>query len=225
MSSLVHLIAAFVFAILGFYLVRRGKECLGTTVALAVFAFSAVFLLSVSGVYHIYPNETAMRGVMLRLDSVAIFLLIAGTYTPMHAILFKGIGRWGFLTLVWTLAITGITLKTIYFDQVPRWLSLAFYLGLGWLAVFSCTVLVRQRGLVFIESLVLGGVAYSIGGVLNLFRTPTLIPGILGPHELWHLAVLVGLGFHWHFVYSIATGVESTTKEKEQQTTLAFEEY
>jgi len=117
-------------------------------------------------------------------------------------------------------------LKTIYFDQVPRWLSLAFYLGLGWLAAYSCSVLVRQRGIVFIESLVLGGVAYSIGGVLNLFRTPTLLPGILGPHELWHLAVLVGLGFHWHFVYSIAEErIETATDEDNTPQALAFEEH
>jgi channel protein (hemolysin III family) len=171
-----------------------------------VFAFSCVVLLSLSGVYHLLSPGTAGRDVLQRLDHAAIFVLIAGTFTPVHGILFKGIGRWGMIVLIWTAAITGVTLKTIFFKGVSEWLGLTFYLGLGWIGALSGVVLYRRYGFAFLKPLLWGALAYTVGAVLEFVRQPILIPGVIGPHELFHAAVLTGAACHWKFVYRFADG-------------------
>lgn len=207
-SCFSHLLAALVFAGLAIQLVRRGRGSTERCIALSIFAFSVVLLLIVSGIYHIFPVSSTTRQLMVRLDSAAIFLLIAGTYTPMKVILFKGQGRWRYLALIWGLSLGAMIYKTFVFDAISRWMSLCLYLGLGWISLYSCYFLVRKYGLRFIEPVVLGGICYTIGGLLNLFRTPTMVPGVIGPHEIWHFFVIAALGFHWHFAYQIAKGEE-----------------
>ena len=205
-SCFSHLIGAGVFAVLSVFLLRRGRGHWPRILSLSLFAFSCVLLLSLSGVYHLLSPGTTGRHVLQRLDHAAIFVLIAGTFTPVHGILFKGIGRWGMIVLIWTTAITGITLKTIFFTGISEWLSLTFYIGLGWVGVLSGAVLYRRYGFAFIKPLLWGGLAYTIGAVLEFARFPILIPGVIGPHELFHVAVLTGAGCHWRFVHQFADG-------------------
>jgi len=205
-SCFSHLLGAGVFAVLYVFLLRRGRGHRARILSLSVFALSCILLLSLSGVYHLLSPGTAGRHVLQRLDHAAIFVLIAGTFTPVHGILFKGIGRWGMIILIWTAAITGITLKTIFFTGVSEWLSLTFYLGLGWIGALSGMVLYRRYGFAFIRPLVWGALAYTAGAVLEFMRQPILIPGVIGPHELFHAAVLTGAAFHWKFVYQFADG-------------------
>lgn len=223
-SSLTHLVAAVVFAVLSVYLIRRARGNLTRSISLGIFAFTVVLTMFVSGIYHVFPHGSATRAIMLRLDSAAIFLLIAGTCTPIKIILFKGAQRWSFVALIWGLALSALAYKTIYFDQVSRTLSLLMYLGLGWLAVYTAYLLCRRHGLPFIEPMVLGGIAYTIGGVMNLFHTPTLIPGIVGSHEVWHIFVLIALGFHWQFAFHIATGKERLDISSESSVSIAVAE-
>ena len=96
-SSLSHLAGAMVFALLSIILLQRGRGDFGRMASLSVFAFSSVLLLSLSGVYHLLTPGTAGREVLQRLDHAAIFVLIAGSFTPVHAILFRGAWRWGML--------------------------------------------------------------------------------------------------------------------------------
>ena len=200
-SSIIHLLGAVVFFVLTFFLVARGRGSAGRMISLAIFAFSAVFLLSMSGVYHLLTVGGAGRSVLQRLDHAGIFFLIAGSFTPVHAILFTGWLRWGFLSLIWTLAISGITLKVIFFDSIPEWLGLSFYLGLGWFGLLSGILLSRRFGFSFIKPLLYSGLSYSLGGIGEFLRFPVPIPGVIGPHELFHIAVIAGIGFHWYFVY------------------------
>src|SRR3954454_18390113 len=130
-SSLTHLGGALVFAWLSVSLVQRGRGNPGRVVSLIVFAFSCVLLLSLSGVYHLLSPGSAGRDVLQRLDHAAIFVLIAGSFTPAHTILFRGPWRWGVLAGVWALAITGLVLKTVYFTSMPEWFGLTLYLGFG----------------------------------------------------------------------------------------------
>jgi channel protein (hemolysin III family) len=199
-SSLTHLVAAAVFAILGVGLLRRAWGKPGRVAALAVFVLSCMFLLAISGSYHLLAPGGAGRAVMLRLDHAAIFVLIAGTFTPVYALLFRGRERWATLLFVWAAAATGITLKTIFFMDMTEALGVTLYLAFGWVGLYSGTVLWLRHGLRFIRPLALGGAAYTIGAVLDFLRWPTLIPGVIGPHELFHLFVLAGIGFHWDFV-------------------------
>ena len=202
-SSLTHLIGAGVFALLAIPLWRRcGGEnlCRWTT---AVFSFTVVLLLSMSGVYHLLSSQGTAHEVMERLDHAAIFALIAGSFTPLQPIFFcSPFGRWGVLLLVWTLAVSGIVLKVIFFDSIPELLGLSFYLGLGWLGLASGIALGRRFGLRFISPLLTGGLAYTIGAIADFARWPILWPGVIGPHELMHLGVLTGIACFWWFFFS-----------------------
>ena len=203
-SAISHLLGAVAFLILGFMLLRRGRGDRARLIHLGIYAGSCVLLMSMSGVFHMMVRGGAANMVMERLDHGAIFVLIAGTFTPTLGILFRGWLRWGQLILIWAAAITGITLKTIFFDDMVEWLGLSFYLTLGWFGGFSAALLARRFGFAFIKPLLWGGLAYSIGGVADYTRWPTVIPRVVGGHEVLHVAVIVGAVFHWLFIWQFA---------------------
>jgi channel protein (hemolysin III family) len=212
-SSLSHLIGAGVFAVLAVPLVRKGWRAGsalglpregGRIASLVVFAASAVLLLCMSGVFHLLPWGGTARAVLKRLDHAAIFVLIAGTATPIHAIMFRGRWRWGMLVFVWTLAVLGVTLKSIFFTSTPEGLGIAMYLGMGWVGVISMVAISRRYGARMMLPLVLGGVAYTLGAAVEWADPPPLVPGVIRTHELFHVAVLAGLALHWRFIWLIA---------------------
>ncbi len=207
-SSLTHLLAAGLFLALSIWLVIKTKPGLGYRFPVGLFGFAIVFVLSMSGVFHLLEPGTTARHILQRLDHAGIFFLIAGTFTPVHSILFKGGWRWGMLIPIWVVAITGLTLKTIFFTDIPEWLGLTFYLGLGWLGAISATVLYRRYGYAFIKPLVYGAIAYSVGAVMEFLRQPILIKGVIGAHEIFHIAVLLGISFHFVFVKRFCTQTE-----------------
>ena len=206
-SSLSHLAGAAVFAVLAVVLLHRARGDTGRMTSLWVFALSCVLLLSFSGVYHLLAPGTDERALLKRLDHAAIFVLIAGSFTPVHVILFRGAWRWGMLTIVWGAAVAGLVLKTVFFSTVPESLGLSMYLGLGWLGIFSGIALARRYGMRFIQPILWGAVAYTAGAVFEFLRWPVLLAGVVGPHELFHLAVLAGISCHWAFILRIAAGV------------------
>lgn len=205
-SSVSHLGGALAFAVLAAALLRRGHGNRARMTSIAVFAVSCVLLLGVSGVYHLLAPDSAGREVLKRLDHAAIFVLIAGSFTPVHTILFRGAWRWGMLAGIWGAAIAGVILKTAYFDSVPEWLGLAMYLALGWMGVISATALARRHGWRSLRLVLWGALAYTVGAVAEFLRWPELLPGVVGPHEVFHLAVLAGIGCHWAFILGIAAG-------------------
>lgn len=205
-ASLSHLFGAAAFLVLGYFLIRRGRGSLPRMISLGVFVFGAVFLLSISGTYHLLDPSGAARKLLRVLDHAAIFTLIACTFTPVHVIMFRGVGRWGMLILIWAIAITAITCKSIYFESMPEWVGLSLYLGMGWMGLASGTALWRRFGFTFVAPVLWGGVAYSIGAVLDHLKWPILVPAAVRAHEVFHVAVLIGLGFHWAFIYGIADG-------------------
>jgi len=231
-SSISHLAGAAVFAVLSVPLIRKGIRAHGAAVpalagheppgwprvaghvaSLAIFAASAVVQLSLSGVYHLLARGNDQSGggvgraVLQRLDHAAIFVLIAGTFTPVHAILFRGPWRWGMLAFIWAFTAAGVTLKSVFFRSTPEWLGLALYIGMGWIGMVSIVVLARRLG-VFgdkgVWPLAAGGLVYTAGAVIDGVKAPVLIPGVLGSHELFHLAVLAGLSLQWWFVWRTA---------------------
>ncbi len=216
-SSMTHLGGAFVAALMGIFLLRRSGRHFGRLASMLVFTGSCVFLFSMSGVYHLLDPGTTARTVMQRLDHAAIFVLIAGTFTPPHVILFRGFMRWGMLLLMWSAVAAGITLKTIWFDDLPEWAGLSMYLALGWLGAVSTVVFWFRHGAATIlrigKPLAWGGFFYTTGALLEFFRVPTLIDGVLGPHELFHIAVMLGALSHWIFLYRIARGVNLAGKK------------
>jgi channel protein (hemolysin III family) len=209
MSALTHLLGAAVFAIMGIWLVRKGRKTDDPgwnrrMTALAVFVFAAVAQLGISGAYHLLQPNLAPRLVLQRLDHAAIFFLIAATFVPVHVILFNGWRRWLILLILVSLAAIGTTLKFLYFDELPEIFGLTFYVAMGWVGAYSGYALFRRYGWGFIRPLVWGGIAYTLGAVTEFLRQPVLLDGFVGPHELFHLAVLTGLGFHFRFIFSFA---------------------
>ena len=213
-SSITHLLGAVLFLILGIVLVRRQRGGMGQALAVSVFVFGVVFLLAMSGVFHLLTPGTTGRAVLQRLDHAGIFFLIAATFTPLQSIHFRGALRWGMLGFIWSAAIVGIVLKSIFFNDIPEWVSLSLYLILGWTGAFSTYFLYRHFGLEQIKLILTGAAAYSIGAVLEFFRFPILIHAVIGPHELFHVLVLSGISAHWVYIANIATAPVFRTIEK-----------
>lgn len=208
-SSLSHFAGAVVCLISALPLWRSAKGSPAHRWAVGIFSFSCVFLLIISGVYHLLPYGGAARDVLQRLDHAAIFVLIAGTFTPVHTILFRGIWRWGPLVTIWSIAVVGIVLKTVYFTQIPEAVSISTYLGMGWLGIFSAVLIWSQWGFPVVEPLISGALIYSLGTVFEFLKKPILIESVIGPHELFHVAVLIALACHWRFIRKIARGDHS----------------
>ena len=207
-GAITHLGGAGVFLVMTWWLLKKGRGDSPRLLFLSVFAFTVVFLLSMSGVFHLLEPGGAGRAVLRRLDHAAIFTLIAGTFTPIHGILFRGPWRWGVLTFMWCSAAVGVTLKSIFFEAMPPWLGVVIYVAMGWVGLASAIKLRNRFAYSFIAPLVNGGIAYTAGaaclGLLVLAGDPMIIPGVVGRHELFHLAVLAGAAYHWAFIYSFA---------------------
>ncbi|WP_231936330.1 PAQR family membrane homeostasis protein TrhA [Bythopirellula polymerisocia] len=203
-SSLSHLLGAFVFAVLSAFMLRRGRGDSWRVASLAMFCLGAVFLLTISGVNHLIARQGAAHLVIQRLDHAAIFALIACSFTPIHMILFHGWGRWGALALIWAIAFLGIILKSVYFDSISASIGTAMYIGMGWIGLGSWFSVVRRYGFYFAQPIMWGGIAYTVGAILDILQWPVLISGVIQWHEVFHVAVLMGLAFHWAFIYQIA---------------------
>jgi channel protein (hemolysin III family) len=209
-NAILHLGAAGAFAILGIRLIRRGSGDRMRVALMSVFVIASVLTLSVSGLYHMLAGSEGGSAVLLRLDMAAIFVPIAGTFTPVHGLLFRGAVRSVGLALMWAAAASGVTLGTIYFDRMPYGLATTLYLALGWSTGITVIAAGRRRGFRFIRPILAGGIAYSVGAILLELNWPTIIPRVFGPHELWHVAVIAGLGLHWRFIVRIAQEAQAT---------------
>ena len=206
MSSMSHLIGALVYLVLSFFLLRSAWQRRAYFWNAFLFAFAAVVLLSLSGVYHMFSPDGKPGRVMIRLDVAAIFFLIAATFTPIHGLLFTGWRRWGILIPLWVIAITGITLRTIFFNSINYTVGVGIFLLMGWIGGLSSWLLWKQYGWAAVSPILWGGIMYTIGALGDAFGWPTIIPKVWGPHETFHFFVLAGLGFHWNLVSMIVEG-------------------
>jgi hemolysin III len=198
-SSLTHLLGALAAALALPLLWQRAKGWLQRAGAM-IFGGAAVLLLTMSGVFHLLDPSGAAREVFLRLDHAAIWLLIAGTFTPMALAAFDGWRRSVGLAIVWGGALLGVTLKSIFFHSFLESVGLLLYLALGWVGGAYGVGVGRRYGWRSARWLIAGGVIYSVGAALDFARAPTLIPHVFGPHELFHLCVLGGVAAHLVFI-------------------------
>lgn len=162
-------------------------------VGAAVFGSSLVACYAASTLYHAVREPRAKR-VLQRIDHAAIFVLIAGTYTPFTLVSLRGSWGWSLLASVWGLAILGIALQTTI-PHLMRRLSVVLYLAMGWLAVVVLEPLARTLGADALALLVLGGVTYSVGVVFYAWRR------LPYHHAIWHVFVLAGSACHWACVF------------------------
>jgi channel protein (hemolysin III family) len=199
-SCWTHLLASGVALVAGVALVRRSRGSAARVTAVVTFVACTVFMFAMSGVYHLLDRDGAGRAVLQRLDHAGIFAMIAGTFTGLHGALFRGPWRWAFILALWVLAATGITLKTIFFATTSEALGLALYLSMGWLGLVSFVVVRRAAGAAVARLILIGGAAYSAGAIIEFARWPDVLPGVIGPHEIFHFCVIAGVAWHWRAV-------------------------
>jgi len=164
--------------------------------AFIVYGLSLVLLYLASSLYHLLPVSDRAQRVLRQLDHVAIFLLIAGTYTPLCLVPLRGPWGWSLFAAVWTLALAGM-FQAIFAVDAPRWLVASLYLGLGWLvvvAIWPLVTLVSPEGVFWFF---LGGGFYTIGAVIYALKRPDPVPGVFGFHEIFHIFVMLGSLAHF----------------------------
>ena len=172
---------------------------MGSPVRLISFSVYGLGVLSVfvtSALHHGVDGSPRTNHILRQLDYFAIFLMIAGTYTPFCLLLVKSTLGTRVLTLVWTLAVAGIASKALY-PELPKWATLAMTIGMGWLAVLLVEPMYASlpvQGLVY---LLVGGLFFTIGGLIFGLERPNPIPGRFGFHEIWHCCVVAGAASHF----------------------------
>lgn len=161
--------------------------------AAAVYGLATVLLYLVSSTYHVFARGPRFRPVMRRLDHSMIFVLIAGTYTPVCLLALHGAWGWGLLIAVWTGALIGITLKVAGLERYRK-VSAPLYIVLGWLAVVATPQLLDRPDLLALA--LVGGLLYTIGAVLFAMQWPGRVATWFGYHEWWHtFTLLAGVCF------------------------------
>lgn len=165
--------------------------------AAAVYAACVAMLFGTSALYHrIDWRSASARRWMRRLDHSAIFLLIAGSYTPFAVLALDGVLADVILVVVWAGAAGGIVLKLVWIDA-PKWLVALIYVALGWVAVAATPELVAELGLTAAGMVGLGGVLYTAGAVIYARRRPDPVPAVFGYHEVFHLLVIVAAALQY----------------------------
>jgi hemolysin III len=167
--------------------------------AFAVYGATLILLYAASTVYHGLQLGKAGLRRLRTLDHIAIYFLIAGTYTPVAMITLHDSGGPILLAASWAIAAAGILFKVRWLDA-PVWLSTGSYLGMGYLALVAVVPLGQAVGASGLAWLVAGGIAYTIGAVIYARERPDPFPGRFGHHGLWHLLVLTGSACHFAFI-------------------------
>jgi hemolysin III len=168
-------------------------------VAFAVYGTTLILLYGASTLYHLLPLSDRPLRALRTLDHIAIYFLIAGTYTPIALITLHSPLGWALLAAVWLIAVAGIPFKLFFLDA-PVWVSTATYLAMGYLALVAVVPLARAVSLNGLLWLIAGGLAYTIGAVIYSRQRPDPFPGRFGHHEIWHLLVLTGSACHFAFM-------------------------
>jgi hemolysin III len=195
-NGLTHLVAAFA-AILGLVsLVYLAWGNLVKLASLSVYGFTLVLMFSASAAYHLINAGPKVTLFLQKLDHSAIYLLIAGTYTPLCLHFFSGFWRIGILVVIWSFALIGITVKLIIISA-PRWLSAGVYLLMGWLSILAIGEILSRVPVGAIIWLLVGGLSFTIGAVIYILKKPNPIPGVFGFHEIWHIFVILGAFSHF----------------------------
>jgi len=162
------------------------------TAAAAVFAGSVTAMLGASALYHRVTWSPGARLWMRRVDHAGIYLLIAGTYTPVGLLAVHGVMRNIVLAVVWSGAAAAIVLKFVWV-AAPKWLSAAIGIALGWVGVAAMPQVARHAGAAAVALLAAGGVAYTAGAVVYARKRPDPIPTVFGYHEVFHALTLVAV--------------------------------
>ncbi len=169
-------------------------------VSFSIFGASLILLYTASTLYHLLPLSEKGIALLRRIDHMMIYVLIAGTYTPVCLVVLKGVWGWSLLVSVWLIAVVGIFMKIFWFNA-PRWISTLFYTLMGWLVVVASWPLIQSIPLGGLGWLAAGGLLYTIGALIYGFKWPNFNFKWFGFHEIFHLFVLGGSFSHFWLMY------------------------
>ena len=162
-------------------------------VSFSIYGFTLVLLYLSSTLYHSF-TKPRIKNLFARFDHISIFLLIAGTYTPILLTTIRGTRGWILFGIIWGLALTGAVVRSIYLHRFRK-LMVAVYLGMGWMFVLAGKQIIMNLPSISLTYLVAGGLAYSIGVIFYLWRK------LPYSHGIWHLFVLAGSMLHFFAIY------------------------
>ena len=169
-------------------------------VAFSVYGFGATNMFLSSTLHHGVNGSPETNHLLRQLDYFAIFIMIAGTFTPFCLILLRNSLGWNVLGIVWALAVIGIVLKAAY-PHAPRWLMLSLYIGMGWLGLVIAKPMYQAIHWQGLSALLLGGFFFTVGGLIYGLEKPNPFAGKFGFHEIWHGFVLAGTASHFYIMY------------------------
>lgn len=172
-------------------------------VSLLVYGLSLIAMFSASATYHMVRAKDRVLLILRKIDHSAIFLLIAGTYTPFCINAFDGFWKWGMLIIIWSLAAIGIIVKVFYIKS-PRWLNAGIYVVMGWLCVGASGQMLATLPAWVFTWLLVGGVIYTLGAVVYSTKIFNFKPGVFGFHEVWHIFVMLAAAAHYVAVLGVA---------------------
>lgn len=202
-NSLTHWVGA-ILALAGLIaLLIVGWSTPAKVISLAVYGMSLIAMFSASATYHMVRAKDKVLEVFRKIDHAAIFLLIAGTYTPFCINAFTGFWKWGMLSIIWSLALIGIVVK-VFTIGAPRWLNAGIYVFMGWIAVTAAGQMLESLPAWVFVWLITGGVVYTLGAIVYATKIFNFKPGVFGFHEVWHIFVLLAAAAHFVAVMGVA---------------------
>lgn len=189
--------AAAVAALAGtVYLVDRAGSNTGILIGSLVFGLALLVMYTTSSLYHSVPWRPDWKRRLQRADHSMIYLVVAGTFTPIAVAGLEGTDRWWCLGLVWSIAVVGIVLKLVL-PGVSTGLSVTLQLGMGWTVIFWIPQIWNSLGLGAIALIVVGGIFYIVGTVIFMTKRPRLFPRTFSHHELFHVFVILASVSHF----------------------------
>ena len=195
-SGFTHLGAAIVAAIGIAVLLFFVREDLAKFTSLSIYGISLILMFTASAVYHLVKAGPRLGLFLRKLDHSAIYLVIAGTYTPICLVYLTGFWRIGMLVIIWSLALTGIGVK-LFVIHAPRWVTVGVYLLMGWLCLAAIGEILASVPVGAIVWLVVGGLFFTVGAIIYVLKKPDFFPGRFGFHEVWHIFVILGAFSHF----------------------------
>lgn len=171
-------------------------------ISLTIFIFSMILFYGASATYHALDLSEKTNCMLRKLDHMMIFVLIAGTYTPVCVIVLGGTVGYSLLALVWGIALAGILIKAFWIT-CPKWFSSLLYIAMGWACVLAFTQIINSLPLQAFLWLLAGGIIYTIGGVIYALKLPIFNARHknFGSHEIFHLFVMGGSVCHFIMMY------------------------
>jgi len=198
-SHLAGMIAAAVGTV---YLAKVASYSASGLVTALIYGLSVVFLFCASSLYHAFKKEDNEVSFWRKMDRIAIFFMIAGTYTPVCYFCMDGAYKWSMIGLQWGLVGFGV-ISQLFFPRAPRKLYAFIYLAMGWSALFTMNKMLEKMSLTQEILLFTGGAAFTLGGIIYAIKKPRIIPGIFSFHELFHVMVLIGGVLHYAMIYRV----------------------